>query len=193
MFLSPRFKKDALISLFIIVGIYTITHNPLTRPTPKPEPGLWSIQFMQHPLLFGLAGHNYLVLRDENGSIVKELHGLATDKETYTWKYIGTRGTDLLQVWEFTGPRNYLSSKQYPGVVLTQGHETAMEATWSKGEDCVSEINKKQIPYPPFGISIKGETENSNSVAYTLALCMNLDPHHIGIFTPGSQKNLLAN
>jgi hypothetical protein len=193
MFLTPRFKKDIAISLFVILGIYTITHNPITHPTPKVESGLWSIQLMQHPLLFGLAGHNYLVLRNGGGEIVKELHGLATDATTNTWKYVGTNKSDILHAWEFNGPRDYLSSKEYPGIVLTSGNEETIQSVWSKGEGCVESINEKNIPYPPFGIRLQGETKNSNSVAYTLTLCMNLDVHHIGIFTPGFQENLLQN
>jgi hypothetical protein len=193
MFLTPRFKKVIVISSIILLGRYGLTHNPITRPTPQVENGVWSIQYMQHPLLFGIAGHNYLVLRNDKGDIVKEMHGLATDASTNDWKYVGSRSSDLLQVWEFNGSRNYLSSKQYPGIVLISGNQETIETIWTKGENCILPINEKKIPYPPFGFSLKNETKNSNSVAYTLTLCMNLDVRHIGIITPGSEKNLLEN
>lgn len=146
---------------------------------------------MQHPLLFGFAGHNYLALRDENGDIVSELHGLATDAANGGWKYIGSNPTDLLRVWQFNSPRYYVAEKKFPGIILAEGTENDMLGIWQKALPCKDEINQENIPYPPYGFSWKNETVNSNSVAYTLAGCMDLSAKHIGIFTPGSTKNLL--
>ncbi len=162
----------------------------MTHPMPKPTPGNWSIQYMQHPLLFGFAGHNYLALRDEHGAIIEELHGLATDPVTGDWKYIGSENTDQLHVWQFDSS-HYISEKSFPGIILAQGSKENIEALWSAAESCIEPINAKHIPYPPYGFSIKNETINSNSVAYTLASCMKLDVRHVGIFTPGSAVNLL--
>lgn len=192
MFFTKRFTKDLLISIFFLSGLYIVTHNPITAPKPKPKEGNWSIQFMQHPLFLGLAGHNYLVLKDGEGDVIKELHGLATDTATEHWKYIGTNKTDILQVWEFYGSKNYLASKKFPGIILAEGPQEAIETLWTKGSACIPAINEQKIPYPPYGVRVGGDTENSNSVAYTLTLCMGLDTRHIGIFTPGSKKNLLA-
>ena len=188
---TNRFIKDLLWSVLFILSLYGITHNPITRPTPQPIPGNWSIQFMQHPLVFGFAGHNYLVLRDQNGSIVSELHGLATDIKSGEWKYIGSKSTDILRAWEFDTSRYYLAEKTFPGIILSEGTMGNMKSLWDLGTSCVPLINEKNIPYPPYGISFKNETTNSNSVAYTLARCMQLDTRHIGIWTPGSTMNLL--
>ena len=188
---TPRFIKDLVLIFIFGISFYALTHNPFFYPRPYPTTGNWSIQFMQHPLLLGFAGHNYLLLRDADGSIVSELHGLATDKKTGNWKYVGADKTDVLQVWEFEESTKYLAGKNFPGIILSQGNQLAIETLWKKAEECKDRINQKQIPYPPYGFTIRGETENSNSVAYTLALCMQVDVRHLGLFTPGSQNNLL--
>lgn len=189
--LSNHITRDFLWSSIVIFTMYGITHNPVVRPMPEATPGLWSIQFMQHPLIFGLTGHNYLALRDENGDIVSELHGLATDTAG-KWKYIGSSPTDTLQVWQFPNPRYYLAEKKFPGIILKEGNREELYSIWSQAAACKTEINAKNIPYPPYGFSIKNETTNSNSVAYTLAACMGLPTRHIGVFTPGATMNLLG-
>lgn len=146
---------------------------------------------MQHPLIFGLAGHNYLALRSENGHIVSELHGLATDASNGGWKYIGSNPSDLLKVWEFDSSRYYLAEKKFPGIILKEGTKDELLSVWNKAYDCKEAINEKNIPYPPYGFRIRNETTNSNSVAYTLASCMELSTKHIGVFTPGDGRNLL--
>lgn len=190
---TNQFTKDFLLSGAFIFVLYGITHNPIVRPTPEPLPGNWSIQFMQHPLLFGFAGHNYLALRDDTGAIISELHGLATDPVNGGWKYVGSKKTDLLQVWEFDSARYYVAEKTFPGIILTQGDKKTIIAMWEEAEKCKDPINEKKILYPPYGVSFKNETINSNSVAYTLAKCMNLETKHVGLWTPGSTMDLLKN
>jgi hypothetical protein len=188
---TNQFTKDSFYSLIFILVVYGITHNPIVRPTPKPIPGNWSVQFMQHPLVFGLAGHNYLALRDPNGTIVSELHGLATDPKTGSWKYVGSNKEDILQVWEFDSGRYYLAEKKFPGIIIDQGAQAKILALWDKALVCKDPINEEKVGYTPYGFSFKSETINSNSVAYTLAKCMGFDTRHIGIWTPGDTMNLL--
>jgi len=188
---TNQFIKDLFYSFVFILFLYAVTHNPITRPIPKPVTGNWSIQFMQHPLLFGFAGHNYLALRAQDGTIVSELHGLATDPGTNSWKYIGSKATDILRVWEFGSSKYYIAEKTFPGIILKEGAKEEIERLWSMGQSCAHPINMKNIAYPPYGFSFKNETTNSNSVAYTLAKCMGLDTRHIGIWTPGATMNLL--
>lgn len=188
---TNQFTKDFVWSLIFLAAMYGITHNPITRPVPQPLPGNWSIQLMQHPLFFGFAGHNYLALRDQNGDIVSELHGLATDTKTGQWKYVGTNQADILQVWEFDSARYYLAEKKFPGIILTEGAKEAVRTYWDAARGCKEPVNHKKLPYPPFGVNMRGDTENSNSVAYTLTLCMGLDTQHIGLITPGADNNLL--
>lgn len=189
---TNQFSKDSFYSLIFLLAVYGITHNPIVRPIPTPTPGHWSIQLMQHPLIFGLAGHNYLALRDQDGNVVEELHGLATDDATKQWKYIGTNPTDKLQVWEFNNGR-YLAGTKFPGVIIDQGTQNDVLSLWNKALSCKDSINQENISYPPYGVSFRSETTNSNSVAYTLAKCMGFDTRHLGIWTPGDTMNLLPN
>jgi hypothetical protein len=64
-------------------------------------------------------------------------------------------------------------------------------SVWKKTAPCKEEINDMNLPYPPYGVNIQGDTENSNSVAYTLTVCMGLDAQHLGLITPGWGKNLI--
>ena len=146
---------------------------------------------MQHPLMLGFAGHNYLAIRDPLGDIVYEIHGLATDSTTGNWKYIGTNSKDFLKVWEFDGPRDYYAEKKYPGVILAEGDKDQMMSLWEKARNCKNEINAKTFFYPPYGFSLGSETINSNSVAYTITKCMNIDSRRFGLLTPGENKDLL--
>lgn len=185
--------KDVLFIAFFAVLFFTITHNPIVRPKPKPEltKGLWSIELRQRPLALGVAGHNYLVLRNAGGEIVAQFHGLPTDEKTGAWKYVGRNKSDILRVWEF-GPESKESdlASGY-GITLTSGDKIKMTALWEETRTCGTKINILYLPYPPFGISLQKDTENSNSVAYTLVNCMGLASKHIGLFTPGWGKDLL--
>jgi hypothetical protein len=190
---TRQFTKDFIVSVLFIIVFYLLTHNPITHPVPKPTQGKWSIELLQHPLLFGIAGHNYLALRNASTTITEEIHGLATDTTTGKWKYVGKDKQDVLRVWEFDGQRYQAKESSFPGIILSQGDETDIQTTWEKANDCIEKINEASIPYPAFGFKIRGETENSNSVAYTLAHCMGLTIQHLGLFTPGGRQNLLEN
>lgn len=170
---------------------YALTHNSITYPQVTREEGVWSIEKMQRPLALRLAGHNFLVLRDDKGKVVSELHGLATDTTTNTWKRVGTGRGEILHVWEFTDGHTGEEVGRLPGVVLKEGSEIELRTLWQKGKVCADKINEENIPYPAFGISMY-ETENSNSVAYTLMKCMGFNSKHIGLIVPGEQTDLLA-
>ena len=188
---TQRFIKDIILIALFGSALYILTHNPITHPLPQKKSGLWSIQLMQHPIIFGFAGHNYLSLRDENNTVIEELHGLATDETTGAWKYVGNQSTDKLKVWDFKKEFNSLPDEQYPGIVLYQNNKASVLTTWQKSTPCKDTINKMNISYPPYGFTLHTDTENSNSVAYTLMLCMGLDAEHLGLITPGWGKNLL--
>jgi hypothetical protein len=189
-----RILKDTIIIAFFGAIFYGVTHNPVLQPSPHTKRGMWSIELRQRPLLFGVAGHNYLALRDDTGVIQKEFHGLATDLQTNTWKAVGYTGKDTLQVWEFQDDAIHLAPQGPFGITLLQGNKNDVIKKWEIGRMCASAINAQAITYPSFGVSITKETENSNSVAYTLIVCMTLqDKKHIGLLTPGWGKNLLEN
>jgi hypothetical protein len=184
--------KDLAIIFLFAFGFFILTHNPIVRPEPEITKGSWTIELRQRPLALGIAGHNYLIIRNNKGEIESQLHGLPTDTTTREWKYVGRNKSDILRVWEF-GPdsKNSDIASGY-GIVLSSGDHTEMVSRWSKARACSYQINNLVLPYPPFGISLRDDTANSNSVAYTLAQCMNLATKHIGLFTPGWGNNLLS-
>lgn len=187
---TPRFIKDLLLSVLFFILYYGLTHNTLVYPVTPLYKGVWSIEKLQYPLAMRLAGHNYLALRNTEGVIVAELHGLATDERTNTWKYVGTGNQEVLKVWEFDTSIFGTTKNILPGIVLRSGDKAMILELWDKARDCKNRINEKNIPYPPLGISLY-ETENSNAVAYTLTKCIGAENKHIGIIVPGEKTDLL--
>lgn len=185
--------KDLVIIFFFGGCFFALTHNPVVRPTPTIIPGEWSIELRQMPLALGIAGHNYLALRNGEGVIVSQLHGLPTDIITGEWKYVGRNKTDVLKVWEFEENNPNEELGRGGGVALITTNEPEVKELWRKAKYCGDELNVQQLPYPPFGVSLREDTRNSNSVAYTLTACMGLAAKHIGLFTPGWGVNLLEN
>lgn len=192
--MSPKIygvAKDVVIIIFFCAIFYAVTHNPLVRPSPITSNEHWSIELHQKPLALGIAGHNYLVLRSDEGKVIFTLHGLPTDKNTGEWKYVGRDKQDVLKVWEFgEGDDNEMRTGSYGVSLLTTSKDEAT-SRWAEAKECGKMIDEKSIPYPPFGVALRKDTENSNSVAYTLASCMHLKTSHVGLFTPGWGKNLL--
>lgn len=188
---TNKFIKDLFWSGIFIIFYYFLTHNSLTYPIPKISIGLWSIEKLQRPLVFRLAGHNYFALRNSKGEIVSELHGLATNAETNKWTYVGTGNGELLKVWEFSTSIFGETNTILPGIVINKGDEKSVRLLWEKARVCGNLINQKNIPYPPFGVKMY-ETENSNAVAYTLAKCMGIETKRIGIIIPGEKTDLLT-
>lgn len=185
--------KDIFVILFSISVFYAVTHNPITHPKAEGKPGAWSIELHQHPLILGIAGHNYLALRNDKGVVEYELHGLPTDTRTGTWKYVGRSEYDILQIWEFsTSTQRKVKNTPQVSTVLLSGEKEQITELWGSARLCGTRIDSLRIPYPPFGVSFKEDTRNSNSVAYTLSLCMNINPHRLGIFTPGWEIDLLS-
>lgn len=176
----------------LVIGciLYGITHNKYARPVPTITKGTWSIEKAVYPLLGGLAGHNYIILRDADGAIRSEFHGLPTDPNTGTYKTVSLSQKDILQAYEFpyalfTNKIDLVSSE-----IVLSGDETTLRKKWKSGEHCIVEINTKKVPYPQFGVSFINETINSNSIADTLLTCMNLPTPHVGLLTPGTNHIL---
>lgn len=186
-----RIEKDFFWSCIFILFLYFVINNPITHPIPKLETGEWAIEQIQKPIFFGTAGHNFLILRDEKGNIVSELHGLATNTTTGQTEFVTYNNTGKLKVWEFTKPKYNLSENKFAGNIIADGNKEEMNLLWGKARDCANKINEENISYPSFGFKLRGITENSNSVAYTLSLCMGLDIKHLGIISPGEKLNLL--
>lgn len=186
-----KITKDFFWSSIFILFIYGIINNPVTHPMSKIDNGEWYIEQIQKPLFFGVAGHNFLALRDSNGNIVSELHGLATNETTGQTKFVTLNTEEKLKVWEFKKPKYNSLENNFASKILAEGNEQNIISIWNKAVDCAAQINKEDIPYPSFGINLKNKTGNSNSVAYTLSLCMGINTGHLGIISPGDKLNLL--
>jgi hypothetical protein len=186
-----RVTKDILWIIGFSLAYFILTHNSVAYPKLAPEKGSWSIEKLQRPIAFRLAGHDFLVLRNANGEIVSELHGLATDTTTNTWRRVGVGKGEVLRVWEFDGLNGKANQSLFPGITLIKGDEQLTAFLWEKAKACANRINEKNIPYPSFGVSMH-ETQNSNAVAYTLTECMGLVAEkRVGLIVPGSETNLL--
>lgn len=183
--------KDVFIIVVCGILFFILTHNSIVRPTPLLYTKAWTIELHQRPLAFGLAGHNFIMLKDESSSIVTTLHGLPTDIKTGAWKYVGREETDILRVWELGKEIEEGEKRGSYGITLMKGTREEVLARFELARNCGDLINQKNIPYPPYGVAFRKEMENSNSVAYTLVSCMNLEARHIGLFTPGWGKNVL--
>ncbi len=184
-----RVVNDFFWSGLFVLFLYWTINNPVTHPIPKLEEGLWSIEEMQRPLLGGIVGHNFLVLRDEGGKIISELHGLATDTTTGEAKFVTFNKGEKLRVWEFDKPKYNLSENKFAGKILKEGNKDTILSMWDNAKNCGEDINNADFLYSAF--KLKGQTENSNSVAYTLASCMGVDTKHLGLIIPGDRFNLL--
>ncbi|MEN9881291.1 MAG: hypothetical protein RLZZ308_474 [Candidatus Parcubacteria bacterium] len=189
----PHIIKDITVVLFSITLFYIVINNPITRPQAQVLDTVWSIELRQQPLVLGLAGHNYLALRNGEGEVQHELHGLPTDTRTGEWKYVGRTKYDILRIWEFsTSTKRTVAPRTPVSVTLLSGDKDNIMTHWEEARACGRYIDALHLPYPPYGISFKEDTRNSNSVAYTLALCMGVNPQHVGLFTPGWEKDLLG-
>lgn len=185
------FLIDIIASCVFVLSMYSVIYNEAFHPTLPHMQGVWTIEVHQRPLVLGITGHNFLVLRNALGEEEGELHGLATNPTTNYWKHVGTDSTDILRVWEFKDSRYGMYGDTFPGEVIASGTADDMIALWNKGRSCADRINEKYIPYPPYGVRLRGTTENSNSVAYTLAKCMHITIDRMGLLTPGYGRDLL--
>jgi hypothetical protein len=188
------YKKTVLsITQVIVIGgiMYMLVINSsYSKPTPKIVKGNWSIEKAVYPLVGGLAGHNYIILRDNNGLIQKEFHGLPTDPRTGKYKTISYTKNNILKAYEFSYPVFTSRSEITASETVIFGNENAIKKIWEDGEACLPQINAENVIYPQLGVSFMNETINSNSIADTLLTCMKLPTPHVGLLTPGNE-NLL--
>ena len=165
--------------------------------------GTWTIEAREYSI-FGLAGHNYWVLKDPNGQIYSEMHGLATDASGQIVP-VGS-SSDTLRFYEFssevlgfTGDPNGntglsgLYRADQASQIAWAGTEAVVMDIWNHGVDAGSRINELGVTYALFGGS-DGDftTGNSNSVAFTIAEAMAVAfPDITYRFNPGDLKNLI--
>ncbi len=180
------FENSVSVALFIFV-YFAVTSNPMVKPKAIIPIGTWSIEKAQTSLLFGLAAHNYLILRNDKGFVQKELHGTPTEPDG-TFIRVAILPGRTLRVMEFDAPlegdRNYKPS----GVTAYKGSEGDTKKKWSEALICADSISDKKLPYPTLGFNLEEDTVNSNSVATTLLSCMNLPSPRVGLLTPGANN-----
>ncbi len=122
-----------------------------------------------------IASHNFWVLRDGDGKIAAELHGLATDRVTNRIKPIGILN-DRLGFYEFKSVENALSfiSDKQKSVTIFQGYKEEVLIRWNKAANQVKALNRKDINYSPFGV-LGFPIVNSNSAYHLFAYFMSLE------------------
>jgi hypothetical protein len=163
-----------------------------------PSIALRQYTFKVGPLPFA---HNFLVLYDDQGNVLEQLHGQPADPETgeELRKLIG-RSSDNLGAFCNTGPgRMYLPGQQEK--VLWQNSDDVM-ARWRAAKDAVDEINRKRLTYNLWGSDLNGPRDwdappppviagNSNSVNRTLIDAMGLQLPGMPTAAPGTENQLL--
>lgn len=126
----------------------------------------WQIVMAQLPLVFGLAGHNFLVLLDGNAHVVSEINGLAIGRDSSV-RAIGWRPGDRLRAVVSSGSCYYRAGLGQ--AVLYAGPRQVAMLLWLKAEEKACAINALALKYPFLGCG-----KNSNSVASTLIHAMGL-------------------
>ncbi|MDV2449513.1 XVIPCD domain-containing protein [Xanthomonas hortorum] len=156
--------------------------------------------------ILGVAGHDFWVLRDEQGTALAELHGLATDRETGTALLVGTDETKhSLRAWHFPHDAAYAASV---GVKVTStsyiddsqqsntiaiGDKDEILARWNTAVKAMPELNVLDLNYPDYGFKVFGDTVNSNSAFRTFGELMSLPVEDFpGSIEPGLGNRMLS-
>lgn len=143
--------------------------------------GDWKIEIKYPPIAH--RGHAFLALVDQDGKVVRELHGLARSKHTGQLVPMGMDGADL-EVEDYKrqpgADRGRLNGKISYIAIVASGSKDEMEKTWSRGARAGAAINAKKFDYKAHDPSYElgtdgGQIQNSNSVAFTLGKAMGLD------------------
>jgi hypothetical protein len=145
--------------------------------------------------------HNFLVLYDDQGKVVAELHGLPADPISgrELKKPIG-RSSDNLGAFENEGMGDlYIPGQQEK--ILWQGPEGAT-AKWEAAREAPRQINDRKLTYNFWGSDLDGPRDwdapvppviagNSNSVNRTLIDAMGLRLPSMPTSAPGTENQLL--
>ncbi len=138
-----------------------------------------------------IASHNFWVLRNEKNGVVAQLHGLATDRKTNSFKPIGYF-FDRLGFYEFKTVENdpTFISKTQQYITVFQGHKDEVLTRWKKAASQVKSLNQKDLNYSPFGVFGLPIT-NSNSAFHLFAQLMEVECCRFsGVMEPGINNSL---
>lgn len=156
--------------------------------------------------ILGVAGHDFWVLRDEHGTALAELHGLATDRETGTALLVGTDETKhSLRAWHFphdaayaatvgvkVTSTSYIDDSQQSNTIAI-GDKDEILARWNTAVKAMPELNALDLNYPDYGFKVFGDTVNSNSAFRTFGELMSLPVEDFpGSIEPGLGKRMLS-
>ena len=156
-----------------------------------------------------IGSHDFWVLRDDQGNFVAELHGMATDRKTGETGFTGTDSQkESLQVHHFVPDPEHpdaragllfpIGNLKYSYVkhardsqIIASGPREEILARWIKAMNAISELNKQNLDYPPYGASLMGKTVNSNSAYRTLGELMGVRIHNFsGVIEPGINNKM---
>lgn len=160
----------------------------------------YKIVKVQYPIV-GVAGHNFVVMLDDQNRVVSELQGLATKEQcdeygNYREKPIGFLLSDRLKAYNMN--TKYMYEPHYLQQIVFEGTKAEVEAKWQLGQMALVDINQQDLHYPLVGVIDVKESplngpENSNSVASTVLKAMGLsDPDLSWRLTPGEGKQLIS-
>lgn len=145
----------------------------------------YSIEARSLDIAGGIAGHDFWVLRDERGTAIAELHGLATDRTTGRPVPVGDDESRYsLRVWHYPHdpayarslgvPPNgatYIQDGQPARTVLTADSREVL-ARWNNAVRSMGELNALDLNYPNLLPNALGSPVNSNSTYRTLGEIM---------------------
>ena len=140
--------------------------------------------------IVGVASHDFLVLRDERGRAIAELHGLATDRETGKVEPIGTdENKHSLRIWHYAHDREYAESLgENPSrttyiadgqdkATLLKADKEEVLSRWNAAVAAKEPLNALDLNYPNYGFRMSGDTVNSNAAYRTLSEIMGVPVH----------------
>jgi hypothetical protein len=133
----------------------------------------WKIELRYLPIAH--RGHAFLALVDQDGKVVRELHGRAKSKHTEELMDMGMDDADLVAT-----ARRMDEKKTKPISIATSGSKEEMKRLWARGAKAAEAINGQKFDYKAHDPSYElgtdgGQIQNSNSVAFTLGKAMGLD------------------
>ncbi len=199
-----KILKDIIIIIFCIVISYFVLNNNYVRPhiaaavnnkdSDNNINNNWHIYKKEHKILLGISGHTFLELANEKNETVEQIHGFAYDSVNNQMIETAIKSGLKLKVFNFNYDfyKNEISF-DFPAIELMSNNSTNTLEVWNKAKACGDLINQKDINYPRYGFKIISETENSNSVAHSIANCAGLIDRQIGLLSPGARTLLLTN
>ncbi len=166
----------------------------------------YSIEARSLNIAGGIGGHDFWVLRDERGTAIAELHGLATDRQTGRPVPIGDDESRYsLRVWHFphdpayarslgVAPNSatYIQDGQPSRTVLTADSREVL-ARWNNAARSAGELNALDLNYPNLLPNALGNPVNSNSTYRTLGEIMGVQVRDFpGRIEPGVDNRMVT-